>query len=307
MRNLLVNLWILCAVTFVGQAAEKQTQVVTNLLAEPIQIAGIHNAFRVTTNLYSGSQPEGDASFAILAKLGIKTIVSVDGSRPDLASAKKWGLRYVHLPLGYDGIATNRVVELAKLVASGEGPFFVHCHHGKARGPAAVALMCEASHVWTPDAAIAWMHQAGTSDDYPGLYRAAREFKTPSIAELGAVKDLPESTQTTSLVEAMVELDKHFELLKKSQAAGWNPLLDHADAAPANEATIVWESLREIKRLPDQDRRSRDLQKMLATAEAEANKLRLSLRQTTNSVDWDSALKRVEHSCVSCHKIYRNE
>lgn len=103
-----------------------------------IEIPGIHNAFHVTDKVYSGSQPEGEGAFAALAKLGVKTIISVDGSKPDVEAARKHGLHYIHLPFGYDDIPTNRVVELAKAVESQPGPVFVHCHHGLHRGPAAV-------------------------------------------------------------------------------------------------------------------------------------------------------------------------
>src|SRR5690349_16800920 len=89
----------------------------TNVVAEVIEIPGVHNAFRATQRIYSGSQPEGDEAFAAIAKLGVKTILSVDGSKPDAATARKHGLRYVHLPIGYDGVPTNRIAELAKLTA----------------------------------------------------------------------------------------------------------------------------------------------------------------------------------------------
>jgi protein tyrosine phosphatase (PTP) superfamily phosphohydrolase (DUF442 family) len=104
-----------------------------------LEISGIHNAFRVTDKVYSGSQPEGDEAFVALAKLGVKTIISVDGSKPDVEAAHKHGLRYIHLPFGYDGVPTNRIVELAKAAETLSGPIFVHCHHGLPRGPTAVA------------------------------------------------------------------------------------------------------------------------------------------------------------------------
>ena len=102
----------------------------TNHVAKPVEIAGVHNAFRVTERIYSGSQPEGDAAFEALKKLGIKTIISVDGSKPDVEAARKFGLKYVHLPIGYDGVATNRLAELTKVTSEVSGPYFVHCHHG---------------------------------------------------------------------------------------------------------------------------------------------------------------------------------
>src|SRR5688572_16858773 len=77
--------------------------------------AGVHNLFVLGTNVYSGSTPEGEEGFAALEKLGVKTIISVDGAKPDVALAKKYGMRYVHLPHGYDGISTNLQLHLVKV------------------------------------------------------------------------------------------------------------------------------------------------------------------------------------------------
>ena len=97
------------------------------------------NALQVHLQVISGGQPEGEAGFAELKGLGIKTIISVDGAKPDLELAKKFGLRYVHLPHGYDGIPEERVEELAKAVRDLPGPIYIHCHHGKHRSPAAAS------------------------------------------------------------------------------------------------------------------------------------------------------------------------
>ena len=85
--------------------------------------------------VYSGGQPEGDEAFATLRKLGVKTLISVDGTKPDVERAAKFGLRYVHIPHGYAGISSNTAARLAKAAATVEGPIFVHCHRGKHRGP----------------------------------------------------------------------------------------------------------------------------------------------------------------------------
>src|SRR5262249_601182 len=64
----------------------------------PAEYPGLHNVFRLTERLYSGSSPEGEEGFLSLQRLGIKTIISVDGARPEVERARKLGLRYVHLP-----------------------------------------------------------------------------------------------------------------------------------------------------------------------------------------------------------------
>jgi hypothetical protein len=295
---------LLAATTTPINAAEPAIN--TNTVGQPIEIAGVHNAFRVTDKVYSGSQPQGDAAFAALAKLGVKTIVSVDGGKPEVEAARKHGMRYVHLPIGYDGVPTNRLVELAK-VAAGPGPFFVHCHHGLHRGPAAVAIMCEASAGWSPTRAETWMHEAGTAPDYAGLFRSAREFKAPTAAELAAVTELPEIARTSSLVDAMVAIDEHFSWLKQSQKAGWKTPAGHADISPPHEATILWEHYRELARTPDTANRPADFRAKLADAERAAETLRRLLSENTDTAKLDAAFKVSTQTCVACHRTYRNK
>src|SRR5207302_1722064 len=67
-------------------------------------LPGLHNVHCVADRLYSGSVPEGDAGFASLRRLGVQTAISVDGARPDVDRARRFGLRYVHIPVGYDGV-----------------------------------------------------------------------------------------------------------------------------------------------------------------------------------------------------------
>ncbi len=288
------------------RAAESKATA-TNQFAQAIEIPGVHNTFRATEKIYSGSQPEGNDAFAALAKLGVKTIISVDGSKPNIEAARKHGLRYIHLPYGYDGVPTNRIVELTKAATSEAGPFFVHCHHGKHRGPAAVAVMCEATAGWTTNRAEAWLREAGTASDYPGLYRAAREFRMPSAAELAAVKELPEVAQSSSLVGSMVAIDEHFELLKLAQKAGWKQPPGHDDISPPHEATLLWEQFRELARLNHTMKRPEDYRSKLTEAEQLSETLRQQLRTSADASLINASFKKIGQNCVSCHKAYRNQ
>jgi hypothetical protein len=100
-------------------------------------------------------------------------------------------MRYVHLPFGYDGIPAGRVAELARAAATVEGPIFVHCHHGKHRGPAAVGVICLANGSMTVPQAEALLRSAGTSPDYPGLFGAVTHFVAPTAAERRRPHELP--------------------------------------------------------------------------------------------------------------------
>lgn len=275
--------------------------------AEALPSTNLHNVFAVAPRIFSGSSPENEAGFAELAKLGVKTVISVDGSKPDVETARKHGLKYVHLPISYDGIPTNRVVELVKAAQTLDGPFYVHCHHGRHRGPAAAAVMCEAVAGWSTNLAVQWLKQAGTSPDYPGLYRDVREFQPPTSASLAAVKQLPEAAQISSLVETMVAMDELLERLKGAQKTGWKSVPGHPDIQPAHEATLLWEQFRELVRSSEREKRPADYLTRLADAEKSADRFRAMLRQSpVDRAGAESAFKHVIQSCAACHQQHRN-
>src|SRR5438094_7469150 len=55
----------------------------------PIQLAGLHNVLQLSDKLYSGSVPEGEQGFRALVGLGVRTVISVDGARPDAETARR--------------------------------------------------------------------------------------------------------------------------------------------------------------------------------------------------------------------------
>ena len=279
----------------------------TRAIGTPLPSINLHNLFRASPNVFSGNSPDSTAAFAEITKLGVKTLISVDGSKPDVETARKNGLRYIHLPFGYDGVPTNRVAELAKAVQTADGPVYVHCHHGVHRGPAAVAVMCEATAGWTTNQAVAWLKQAGTSADYGGLYRSAMEFRLPEAAEFARLGNLPEVAATSSRVETMVAIDKEFDRLKAAQKAGWSKTLNQPDRTPEHAATILWEHFRELARTEETLKRPGDYRAQLSAAEKAADQLRACLRVTqTDGAARDIAFQSVTKTCAACHKKYRN-
>jgi hypothetical protein len=89
---------------------------------ERLDIPGVENVFRLTPWLYSGGDPRGTEGLAALQALGIRTIISVDGAVPNVEAARQLGMRYVHLPLGYDGVPRAQAVRLVKAVRTLPGP-----------------------------------------------------------------------------------------------------------------------------------------------------------------------------------------
>jgi protein tyrosine phosphatase (PTP) superfamily phosphohydrolase (DUF442 family)/cytochrome c556 len=277
-----------------------------------VEGAGIENLYALGGGLYSGSSPEGDAGFATLKSLGIKTVLSVDGAAPDAALASKYGLHYVHIPVGYDGISQPNALLIVKAAETLPGPMFVHCHHGLHRGPAAAAIVCEGVQGWTPEQAEAWMHAAGTASNYAGLYRTVRDFRPPTESELRAVPaKFTSRARTPDLVNTMVQVDDHFDLLKAFQKAGFKALPEHPDAMPANESLILYELFREAHRMRQGAERGEQFMAELAKAETTANELHSRLKElqtnpTAGLQTAKAAFQNVTESCAACHKAYRN-
>lgn len=278
-----------------------------------IHVAGVHNVFALGSNLFSGSAPDNEAGFAALAKLGVKTIISVDGARPDVDLARKHGMRYVHLPHGYDGIAPNVQAQLAKAAESLPGPVFIHCHHGQHRGPAAAAVICLANKGWSVADAEQFLTAAGTATNYVGLYDTVRTFRKPSVEQMRATPAaFPESVRVSGLVDAMVAIDDRWDHLKAVRAAGYEVPKDHPDIRPANEAVILWEHYREAQRLPETARRGAKFTELLRTAEAQAHDAERLLeeyardRQPTIRAQLDRTFDSMANSCASCHRRFRD-
>ena len=162
----------------------------------PSNAHGLHNVYRLGETLYSGSSPDDEGAFESLARLGIRTIISVDGAPPDIEAARANGMRYVHLPITYGSVPHETLVGLVRATQELSGPIYLHCHHGKHRGPAAAVSLwrCLDKHV-TTEQAIAAMTLIGVADRYQGLFASVRDITCPTPAELQAPKsDLPESS-----------------------------------------------------------------------------------------------------------------
>jgi protein tyrosine phosphatase (PTP) superfamily phosphohydrolase (DUF442 family) len=278
----------------------------TERTIEPVEAKGVHNVLRLSERLYSGSSPEGDEGFAALRDLGIRTIISVDGARPDVERARKYGLRYVHLPIGYDGVPEEQAWRIARAVRDLPGPVYIHCHHGKHRGPAAAATAMLCLDASCPaEAAIAVMRKAGTDPRYTGLYAAPEHVRRPSREDLDRLpSDFPEVAEVSGLAQAMVRLDERWDRLKELRAAGWKVPPNHPDLDPRHEALQLAEQYREIARLPEvKERRSEEFRRWLADAEKNAAELEALLRR---GAPVETQFQQAGADCARCHARYRD-
>lgn len=274
--------------------------------ATPRQIGLEHleNVHEIAPGVLTGAGPQGEKSFEELAAQGVKTVISVDGARPDVEAARNYGLRYVHLPIGYDGVPVERALELAKALRELPGPVYLHCHHGKHRGPAAAAVACVAAGKLDNEGALRVLKKMGTGEPYLGLWASAREAKPADTS--GLQLKFQEIAPVPPILEAMVALDEAFENLGYAGKAGWRKPPDHPDVDPPHEALRAREILTEILRTEEFAARPADYRSRMKESLEAAAELETQLRGGTPKEARDAAYARFQKSCADCHKPYRN-
>lgn len=276
---------------------------------ERIAAKSLPNAVRVHQKVISGGLPEGDDAFGELAQMGIKTIISVDGARPNLTMARTHGLRYVHLPHGYDGVPRERGRELARAIRDLPGPIYVHCHHGKHRSPAAASVACIGAGFISHDEARKVLAVAGTGENYIGLFQSVDRAEQIPSEELSQIADeFPEVATLPAMAEAMVAVEHIFDHLKLIEKRGWNSPAQQPALAAAHDALLLREQFTEMLRTDEAKQRPEEFQQFLQDSE----KLALSLEMITTAdlVDRDTAskiLSEIGANCKRCHQAFRDK
>jgi hypothetical protein len=244
--------------------------------------------------------------------LGVKTIISVDGATPDLDRASARGMRYVHIPITYSTVTTEQQLEIARAIRDLPGPVYLHCHHGKHRGPAAAAAAAVLLGMMNPDEAVAFMKEAGTADTYTGLYQCVAEATPASTAALDAAPGaFPEVRRAHGIVAAMVEIDLALEHLREVRDAGWTTPADHPDLVPAAEAGRLTDNLRFAHEDEKAHEHGDDFMKKMEQAIAEASTLEELIvgnarAEVGGAERLEAAYRAMSASCTACHVAYRD-
>ena len=301
-----------------SEGRSASTLVPREIRSSQVAYSNLNNLLHVTDKVCCGGEPQDAAAFATLAQLGVKTIVSVDGAKPNVASARKHALQYFHIPIGYDGIHKKAGLSLARLTRDLDGPFYIHCHHGHHRGPAAASIVCIASGEVDGKQALKILERAGTGKGYAGLWRDVENYRVPS-----ANTDLPllvEVAEVSSLAEAMVRIDRAFDNLKRYRDARWSDSenIDHSGQKfsgqgdgrsskmlPAEEALLLKEQFRESKRNLG-DGFDADFRRQLGEAESITQRLEQSVGDQFDAKDAIQQFNLLEQSCKQCHQTYRD-
>jgi hypothetical protein len=270
---------------------------------EKVNVAGFERLFKITADIFTGSEPLDESGFASLQKLGVKTIVSVDGAAPDLDKAKAYGLKYVHVPYGYDGVPSESQAMIARIVSERDGPFYFHCHHGKHRGPAAAAIALRLKVGADSATAQKVLEGCGTGSEYKGLWKAVADFQPPG--KNTKLPALHESSPVGDMVIEMAKMDRTLDHLIVLQKNDWKTPPEHSDLSPDHEAKIMAQSFEAVLRLKERKTHDEKFWEQMKQSETFARILQSTLK-INDARTADQYFRALEKSCVDCHKVYRN-
>ncbi len=278
--------------------------------ASPVDLPGLENVVAYGEAYYSGGVPTGPDSFATLAAMGVRTVISVDGAPPDVAAAAAHGIRYIHLPIGYDGFDAARRLELARASADAraKGAVYVHCHHGKHRSAGAAGAAAVTLGWASPDDMLDRMRVSGTSPNYPGLFEVVRRSTPASRAELAAVDaDFPSVSMPKGLVKSMVEVSHAWEHLLAIRKASWTVPATHPDLVPAAEAGRLADILRLLESDAAAQKHGVEFIRLLRANQREAQRLEdLLVALERDPAALTAQFDLVKTSCRACHARYRD-
>lgn len=278
----------------------------------PGNYPGFVNVYRFSDRIITGSEPVDEEAFAQLSAWGVKTVLSVDGKTPDVEGARRHGLRYVHVPIQYKGLSEDQIAKIAKTFRELEAPFYVHCFHGKHRGPAAGALGAVVLDGLDREHAIAEMrHWCSTASKYEGLYAAVATADIPTAEATAAYEfDFTSAQHFDGIRDAMIVLTRSWDEVKVIRKNGWALSADHPDIDPLRSATTVREHLDACAAMDEAAIYADDFSEWLGVSREGTGRL---VELLTDCRDMDGSSEALEaaydvvsESCLDCHSVYRN-
>jgi len=129
--------------------------------AQPCELAGCPDLYKVSDDLYRGAQPSAEG-MRNLKELGIKTIVNLRSFHSDRDEMGQIDFNYHHIYVKTWHPERKEIVRFLRIVADREQtPVFVHCQYGADRTGLMVAVYRVVVHGWSKEEALEEMTRGG--------------------------------------------------------------------------------------------------------------------------------------------------
>ncbi len=161
--------------------------------AQPVDLAGVPNLFKVSDSLYRSGQPTAEG-MRNLRKLGIVTIVNLRSFHSDRDEIGTTGLAYEHIYMKHWHPERKEAVRFLQVVTDPkQTPVLVHCWHGSDRTGMMVAVYRIAVQGWSKEEAIREMTTGGFGFNriWENLAEWVRELDIDSIRKEAGIEQVP--------------------------------------------------------------------------------------------------------------------
>ncbi len=129
--------------------------------AQPIELSGVGNLYKVSDTLYRSEQPT-EEGMKNLKQMGIKTIVNLRSFHSDRDEIANTGLDNDHIYMKAWHPERQDFVRFLKIAIDPENqPVLVHCQHGSDRTGTVCAVYRIAVQDWTKEEALEEMTEGG--------------------------------------------------------------------------------------------------------------------------------------------------
>lgn len=129
--------------------------------AQPVDLQGVTNLFKVSDGLYRSAQPTAEGMRS-LKKLGVVTIINLRSFHSDRDEIGSTGLAYEHIYMKAWHPERKEAVRFLQIVTNEKcTPVVVHCQRGSDRTGAMIALYRIAVQKWSKEEAIREMSEGG--------------------------------------------------------------------------------------------------------------------------------------------------
>lgn len=168
--------------------------------AQPVQLAGVPNLYRISDQLYRGEQPSPEG-MENLKKLGVKTIINLRSFHSDRDEIAGAGLASEHIYMKPWHPEAADVVLFLKIVTDPKRtPALVHCHYGADRTGTVIAVYRIAVQGWSKAEAIREMTQGGfgVHSTWSNLPRWIEKLNIDDIKRQAGIDRLPAKAPSTA-------------------------------------------------------------------------------------------------------------
>jgi len=268
----------------------------------PITLAPLRSVVQLAPQIYVGRRPVDDSELKALAQLGIRTLVIVEATPPDVEAGLAHGIDSVHLPMTFRAIPRETLHQLARVATEKPASYFIACQDGVQRGPAAAVVIwrCLNPRI-SAEQSVATVRKLGCTG-HPELVATLRAFQVPAPDQLKSSQELPRTTHVPPLANAMAELGRGWDEVASAPSDG-----NTATAAlQLTRIDDLAERLLEASQLPDvEPEMQAEFLEVTTRLGQLADEVKENLRDPRRLAT-NEGLSQVQDRCDRCHARYRD-